>query len=268
MIKMHIISDLVLGFNEFSIEEEQIPDVDLVILNGNLGIIKRAMFYAETLCRKYPDIQFVFNCGETEYHSSPPKFLGELDESISIRKFSNSTWPTNLHWSKEPQLITLRNGIQVDVLCTYGYPFIHGLSIPWEETIWFKNYVMDIVQDTKTLTQGYWKKPETTSDVNHGYGCVFASKEWINAQHEKEWKLVQDWEIKETGLKILVTHINPHNDTRFHGQIVSPYKIHLKDGIWVGSNTPSNGTLFLGANLYSNPGRGMLARQKVISVNL
>jgi hypothetical protein len=37
MTKIHVISDLFLGFNEFSTEEEHIPDVDLVIVNGKVS---------------------------------------------------------------------------------------------------------------------------------------------------------------------------------------------------------------------------------------
>ena len=65
MIKVHVISDLFLGFNEFANpEDEVLPEVDLVILNGNIGHLKRGMLYAETLCRKYPETQFVYNLGE------------------------------------------------------------------------------------------------------------------------------------------------------------------------------------------------------------
>lgn len=264
MIKIHVISDLFLGFNEFSDQDENIPDVDLVILNGNLGMMKRGMLYAETLCKNHPDTQFVFNGGETEYHYTVPKIIGELDESMALRKFGNPTWPKNLHWSKTRQLITLRNNLQVDILCTYGYPNIVSSSIAWEDTVWFKNYSMGILDDFPE--HGDWAKPANASPVVHGYSPIFATKDWINEQHQKEYELVKKWEIEETGLKILVTHINPYEDSRCQGQSVTPYKIHLKDGLWISSNTECDGLLFLGANLYSNPGRGSVPRGKIITV--
>lgn len=266
MIKIHVISDLFLGFNEFSIEEEQLPDVDLVIFNGNLGLLKRGMLYVEKLCNKYPDTQFVYNGGQTEYHVACPKFIGELDESLTYRKLSNSSWPSNLHWSKEPMLIKLKNDIIIDVLCTYGYPFIHKYDIPWEETIWYRDYVMEIKDDFPKEKKDDWSRPADTSDVNHGLYPVFATKDWINEQHLKEWKLVKNWEINIKHSKILVTHINPYKDSRCQGQTVSPYKIHLENGIWIGSDTFCDKVQFLGSRLYSNPGRGSKARQHVISV--
>jgi hypothetical protein len=253
-----------LGFNEFSTEEEQLPDVDLVILNGNIGQLKRCMLYAETLCKKYPDIQFVVNLGEVEYHSSCPKHMGELEESLNIRRSANLDWPKNLHWSTDSQMVTLRNGIKVDILCLYGYPQIYSHSIPWEETIWHKTYTMDILYEFPE--SGPWHKPNETSNVRHGYCPVFATKDWINKQHAKEWIIARNWEVKVTCLKILVTHINPYKDTRCAGQKVAPYLIHLHNGIWIGSNTECNDVSFLGGRLYSNPGRGSQARHKVITV--
>lgn len=268
MTKIHVISDLYLGFNEFSIEEEQIPDVDLVILNGNIGLLKRSMLYAETLCQKYPDTQFVYNYGHAECYKGPPKYVEELDQGLEIRKNSNSTWPKNLHWSKTPQSITLRNGHEINILCTYGYPNIRECSIPWTETAWYRDHLMEMYEDfpMDKYADGDWGRPRGTSPVNHGWYPLFASREWIQEQHQKEWKLVQDWEVNGKGLKILVTHINPYKDSRCEGQKVSPYLIHLNHGYWIGSNVECNGALFLGAKLYSNPGRGPLARQKVITI--
>jgi hypothetical protein len=267
MTKIHVISDLNLGFNEFSTEEELIPDVDLVIFNGNLGLMKRGMLYVETLCRKYPSTQFVYNGGQTEYHAACPKFIGELDESLSMRKFSNASWPSNLHWSKKSMIIKLRNDISVDVLCVYGYPHIHSHDVDWTQTIWYRDYVMDVKNDFPKEKQADWSRPEGTSDVEHGFYPVFATKDWINKQHEIEWKLVKNWEINITCLKILVTHLNPYKDSRYIGQTTSPYKIHLEHGIWIASDTPCDGIQFLGSRLYSNPGRGTDARQHIITVN-
>ena len=144
MIKVHVISDLDLGFTEFADPiDETIPDVDLVILNGNIGHLKRSMLYAETLCNKYPNIPFVYNLGEKElYWDNIEKFTGETIQGLTIRKRTNTTWPKNLYWdSKESLIITLQNGQEVDVLCTYGFPKIYSYEGNWEDTSWHKNYI-------------------------------------------------------------------------------------------------------------------------------
>ena len=66
--KVHIIHDLLYGFNEpTSPEDLQLLDVDLVILNGNIGYTaKRSWHYAYQIAHLYPNIQFVFNDGYTE----------------------------------------------------------------------------------------------------------------------------------------------------------------------------------------------------------
>ena len=265
---MHIISDLFLGFNEFSLEEEIIPEVDLVILNGNLGALKRGMLYAEKICRKHPNIEFIFNPGDTEAHHSVPKTLNEMEESLRIRQQSSPTWPKNLHYNTNNIILQLQTGEKVDVLCLYGYPKIHDVSVPWEETVWFQYHVSELVHSF-TGNKYYGKPLETTSAEIcwHGWYPVFATKEWINEQHEIELQKVKTWELTDNGCrKILVTHINPYKDKRCLNQVVTPYLIHLNNGTWVTSNVPVNGVQFLGSKLYSNPGRGVEARGKIVSV--
>lgn len=268
MVKIHVISDLFLGFNESSPEEEIIPDVDLVVLNGNIGQLKRSMFYAETLCKKYPQIQFIFNNGETEIFPTVPKFVGETDESISVRKLTNASWPKNLHWSKDPMMITCSNNVKIDVLCTYGFPKIINSTVPWETTEWYKNHVLDMTLELQE--EGSWSKPKESSAVRHGAGPVFPSIERINQEHEKELVQVRNWELApslDARFKMLVTHVNPFKDARTDVLTHKPYLFHLNKGIWISSNQPCNGVQFLGGKLYSNPGRGPLARQKIITVN-
>jgi hypothetical protein len=269
MTKIHVISDLFLGFNEFSTEEEHIPDVDLVIVNGNIGLLKRSMLYTETLCKKYPDTQFIYNYGQTESAKGPPKYLKELDDGFTIRKNANDGWPKNLHWSKEPQLIKLRNGHELNILCTYGYPHIYECSIPWTDTVWHRDHMMNILDDVPLdkFSNGDWGRPRTSSPVNHGWHPIWATKEWINEQHKKEWDLVRNWEVYGKGYKILVTHFNPYKDSRYEGQKTGAYNIHLNQGLWIGADTECNGVKFVGGRLYSNPGRGPLARQKVITID-
>jgi len=267
MIKIHVISDLFYGFNEFSDPiDETIPDVDLVIINGNIGHIKRGMFYAEKLCLKYPDIQFVYNLGETErYYMAAVKITNEIELGLNIRKTSNSSWPKNLHWSQDPMIINLKDFNSVDVLCTYGFPKIHQYEGSWEDTNWYKNYVSEMVETIDPTS--YKHKPKDTSNVNHGTLPMWASVDWINEQHEKEYQKVKKWELEPTVTKILVTHINPYNDQRLINQTVSPYKIHLYNQYWIASNTKVENIKMLGSRLYSNPGRGIVARSRILTIN-
>lgn len=267
MIKIHVISDLFLGFNEPSPEDEVLPDVDLVVINGNIGLVKRSMFYAERLCLKYPNIQFIVNLGQSELYSTVPKFVGELVDSLNIRKSANASWPKNLHWSTDPQVVTCNNGTKIDVLCVYGFPKINSLTVPWETTVWYKNHILEMTYDISET--GTWKKPFETSHVEHGAAPKFPSVQDINKEHEKERRFIRAWELNqnsEGSFKLLVTHLNPHNDPRCQGMVVSPYLIHLYKGIWISAYTKCNGVGMLGAKLYSNPGRGSHARQNVIIV--
>lgn len=262
--KIHIISDLFLGFNELCPDEEKIPDVDLVIINGNIGHIKRAMLYIETLCKKYPDIPFILNLGEYEQRTGTGKSFKELSTQLEIRKNSSNNWPQNLHWSQKPIIVTCKNGAIFNVLSVYGYPKIHSYEDEWKDTRWAKYYVTEIIDDYDPTDK--WYKPAETSFVRHGPVAVYATLEWINNQHELEKQKVKEWELSEgIGIKLLITHINPYKDNRFEKQVVSPYLIHLENGLWITSNTKCNGLNFLGANLCSNPGRG-IAREVVFTV--
>lgn len=267
MFKMHIISDLNLGFNESSDPvDETIPDVDLVILNGNLGLLKRSALYAETLAKKYPNIEFIWNLGETErYWVNLEKFTGEIVESIEFRVKNDSKFPKNLHFINDSnRLITLKTGQVIDVFCTYGFPKIISYEGDWENTHWFKNYIAEIQQDTIIFPY----KPNETSHVQHGMLPIWATQVWINQYYERINLQLKRWENEITGYKILVTHINPYNDTRFKGQKVYPYSIHLNNMAWVTANTKVENIIFLGANLISNPGRGLECRSKIIELNV
>ena len=266
---IHLISDLFLGFNEFSIEEESIPDVDLAVLNGNIGLMKRGMLYATTLCKKYPKTQFIYNLGQTElYFLGTEKFQGEYKEQVLSRKSLDKDWPPNLHLTFEDSLqIELTNNRKVDVFCAYGFPQIHEVSIPWKQTNWAKNYNGRICPPDDPEGKKYL--PRGTSNVSHGHITLPCDINYINDLHHKEWLKVKEWELKDnSAYKILITHINPYNDNRLIGQETSPYLIHLdKTALWLSSNTICNDIQFLGGKLYSNPGRGTAHRNQVIVMN-
>lgn len=265
MANVHIISDLFLDFNEHSDSEEVLPDgTDLVIFNGNIAKhIKRAFLYMEKLCKLYPDVQFVINLGQQELYSNYDKFVDEVPNAIQVRKDNQPNWPKNLHYSRQPMLITLKDGTQVDVLCKYGFPKIYTYEGQWEDTIWHRNHCTNIVYGHDEIAHF---KPDATSNVLHGAVPIFATKKDIDELHEKEWKAVQDWELTPTVIKILVTHINPYRDTRCSKSKVAAYNIHLEKGYWIGSDTFIDGIIFLGAKLYSNPGRGIDARSRVFKI--
>jgi len=226
------------------------------------------MLYAETLCNKYPNIPFVYNLGEKElYWDNIEKFTGETIQGLTIRKRTNTTWPKNLYWdSKESLIITLQNGQEVDVLCTYGFPKIYSYEGNWEDTSWHKNYISHTLLNAVNPNY-YPNKPKDTSNVDHGHLPIWANMDWINEQHQLEEIRVKNWELTQTSYKILVTHINPYNDARCDNQTTGPFQIHLNNGLWIASNTVIESMKFLGAKLVSNPGRGLIARSKVVCVN-
>lgn len=261
MTTIHVISDLHLGAGEIAEEESIIPDVDLVIINGNIGFdLKRSMFYAENLAHRYPKTQFVCNLGQTELYSSCriPKYTDEVHKTLKTRITHNNFWPNNLHLNTESKILELRDGSTVDVLTLFGFPKIHRYNGKWEDHFWYKYIISEVSFDYLNY------KLANTSNVDHGEIPIWASLEWVNKQHDIESSRAREWELTPGHRKILVTHINPLNDSRCNNQVVSPYLIHLQHGLWVASNTKQKNHLFVGARLVSNPGRGKAARGEVI----
>lgn len=261
MFKVHVISDLDYNFNEFSDPIDlDLPEVDLIIINGNISdYLKRSMLYAEQIANKYRDIPVIFNRGELErFIGFFPKFDGEGEESVNIRQWANPTWPKNLYFENNIKL-NLKSGDAVDILCAYGFPLIHEYEGAWENTHWYKNYVAEVTENQKLFI------PYGVSDVYSGQGPIWATKEWINKQHMIELEKIKKWEINKTSYKILVTQINPYNDHRYKNQKVTSFNIHLANKLWI--TTGQTDINYVGAKLRSNPGRGLLARRKVLSID-
>jgi len=263
MTTIHIISDLFLGFNERATEEHNIPDVDLVIVNGNMGHPKRTMLFLETLCAAHPDKIFIYNLGYTErYKTAGGKWVNEVEQAGKIRSIINDLWPKNLYRPlNESTIITTRNNAKFDVLGVFGFPKISGHIGPWENT-WYHRHISSGI--TEDFRHPLFKKPKDTSDVDHGKIPLFATLDFINEQHEYETNLIKQWEIQETHPKILITHINPFKDSRNENLNVNPHLIHLNKGLWVTANTKVSGIKFLGADLVSNPGRGLEPRSHIV----
>lgn len=263
-LRIHLISDLDYGFNEFSDPIDlELPEVDLIVLNGNLGVIKRSMLYAEAICKKYPTIPVIYNMGRLErYELSIPKSDEEVMDSVLTRLKLNPNTPQNLYVSNLPQQIQFNNGFTIDILTTFGFCKIHQTETDWENTTWYKKIVKGVYWATGKI-EGL-----NTDDVAHGHIPVFATKDWVNESYEKELNMVRTWELSGGHKKLLITSINPIEDPLYKGITNSPYLIHLENGLWLSSGPKVNVSNFLGAHLVSNPGRGNLARQNVILFDL
>lgn len=272
MFNIHVISDLDYGYNEHTDPEDLVlpEEADLVVLNGNIGVVKRVFLYLYELCEKYPDKQFVFNFGELErYFRIMPKVQYEGEESLSLRMRNSKEWPKNLHW-KDPRadeglLITLRNNQTISVFTAYGFPKLHKYEGVWEDTYWYRNYCAAIqLKDDLELLE---VKPKEYYDASYGQIPIWATPEWINEQFRLTDLKVKKWEENLKHFGVFVTHLNPFNDSRLKNMTISPYNIHLENLIWITSNTKVNNINYLGAKLYSNPGRGKLARSEYITVD-
>lgn len=263
MTSIHIISDLFLGFNERATEEHNIPDVDLVIVNGNIGHAKRTMLLLETLCKAHPDKVFIYNLGYTEkFKTAGGKWINEAEQAAKVRSKMNNTYPINLFFPvTESMVVTTRNNAQFDILCVFGFPKISSYNGRWEDS-WYHTHVSSGL--TTDINHPLFKKPKDTSNVDHGLIPLMATVDFINEQHAIETEIIRKWEINPTHPKILVSHINPYKDTRNQNLTVNPHLIHLKDGLWVTANTKVENINFLGARLVSNPGRGLEPRSHVV----
>lgn len=273
MFKIHVISDLLYGFHEPTEPADEIlpPDVDLVIFNGNLATNpKRSILYAYTMAKKYPDVQFVYNLGMYErYWKMIPKYEYEREDNIAIRISSGGDWLPNLHW-KDPRIeggliITLRTGQTIDVFPVYGFPKIHSFEGSWEDTFFHQNH--SVCFHSKDAIEWWTDKPKETSYVSFGALPVWATKDWVNEKFDEINMRIKRWEVNLKHYGILVTHLSPYNDTRLSNCKVSPYEIHLNDRIWITAHDRVKNVNYLGARLYSNPGRGLERRTEVIELD-
>lgn len=272
MFKIHVISDLDYGYNEPTDPEDTVipEEADLVIVNGNVGRIKRSCLYTFALCEKYPDKQFVYNFGEIErYFKNMPKVENDAEESMALRVSNSRDWPKNLHW-KDPRnsdglIITLRTGQTISVFAVYGFPKLHSYEGDWEDSYWYRIYGVGVKM--KDEMKDWEVKPKEYYDASYGQVVLWATPEWVNEQFYDMEKKVREWELNLKHFGVFVTHLNPYNDTRLTNMTTSPYRIHLNNLVWITSNTPVDNINYLGAKLYSNPGRGKLARSRCITVD-
>lgn len=275
MFTVHLISDLYFGFNEPTPEEElNIPEeVDLIVINGNIGAPKRSMYYAHELCKKYPDRQVIWNPGETEKYwgNMPKESEWEFDDATKIRKSSSSDWPDNLHW-KDPRdeqgiLVTLRNGQTVDVYTDYGFPKILSYGGRWEDTYWYRNY--GVVGEYVHNLHKWDHRPVEADIVQHGVVPIWFTVDYMNTRFKEAETRIRNWELslksrEQQGL--IVTHINPYTDDRCKNCSASFFNIHIKNMYWL-TTGESNRVNYLGGKLYCNSGRGAVKRSQVVQIN-
>ena len=269
--KIHLIHDLYYGFNEpTSPEDLELPECDIVIFNGNLAEHgQRSMRYAQELCSKYPNIQFVYNEGYIErYRLISDKWEYEYENSIATR-LSQPDWPKNLHW-KDPRStkgleILLQTGQTISVWTAFGFPNIVDYEGDWEDT-WFYCNICEGQIPVYKLDSDIL--PETDIKI---FGDIdkWATEEFIKQKYTEQHNMIRDWETKQIADKyygILVTHISPYKDPRLEGMSYTGYNIHLHNRVWATTNQNLK-VNYVGADLVSNPGRGSGSRRKVLEVD-
>tara|TARA_R100000951_G_scaffold54485_1_gene45819 strand:- start:635 stop:1453 length:819 start_codon:yes stop_codon:yes gene_type:complete len=269
--KVHLIHDLNYGFNEpTEAADLELPDCDLVILNGNLAQSgKRSIYYSFELCSRYPNIQFIFNEGYNErYLGQSDKWEYEHENNMSFRA-KQDAWPQNLHW-KDPRSpdgleILLQTGQTISVWPAFGFPNVVKYNSDWEDTWFYCN-----------ICEGQIPVYKLESDILPGtdlkiFGDIdkWASEEFIKQKYTEQHNMIRDWETKQIADKyygILVTHISPYNDVRLEGISYTGYNIHLHNRIWATTHINKK-VNYVGADLVSNPGRGSGPRGKVLEVD-
>lgn len=257
MIKAHVISDLLLGFIEFTDPvEETLPDCDLVFIVGNLGHIKRGMIYIEKLCAKYPNKQFIFNIGRTE--GTGQKNNTELVDGLLTRQKLSEFWPKNLRYAHQQPIKIELNGGKLDILCLHGYPYIIENSVDkqsWKSSSWYKYVSHGVTYDQNEF------KPKDSSDVYHGWFPKVSNVERCREAHDTEYSIIKNWLSSRSNdeRKILVTALSPLNDPCLPKLEYIMYP-DINPDMWIVGGT----SVDLETNhyrLYGNSGRGNLARE-------
>lgn len=263
MIKIHVISDLDLGFNEFANPvDETLPACDLVVFNSNPD--KRNLLYIETLCKKYPEIQFLMN-GAKPLLSMPTQAPG-LENQLTARQLISDHWPSNLHVSCSWPISITVNDQKLDVLCLYGTPKFSNPEVDISQSVFCKRHrgSFGMTEDHSLF------RPKNADDVYHGEFPILPTAKLSNYSHDIEEQFAKKWELtynETSGKKLLVTHMSPLLEPMLDGFGYSIYTgIHLDGGVWITAHKSWNKAVYLGARLLSNPGRGAEARSRVFEV--
>lgn len=262
MFKAHVISTLDLYDNEWADEiDETLPECDIVFIAGNNGTAKRSMLFAETLCKKYPDVQFVYLNGKRELIRQ--KVRTQISDGITARKTFSELWPDNLHFSFEkPISITIKDK-KLDILCLHGYPLVtdNVSNEEWKNTSWFKFVNHGLTEDPN------YCRPEGISDATRGYFPIWSTPDLCLQDHNYEQEIVNRWlNNKEPDtIQILVTSLSPVDDISLPN---IPYTIfpNIKVDYWFAGGSDCD-IATESYYLHSNLGRGSVARGKVLTIN-
>lgn len=258
MIDLHVISDLDYYLTEkIDPKEFIIPNVDLVVIAGNLGWVRKTFYFAEELTKLYPDTQFVVNLGVLEIVNQKYEF--QMRDGLYARQKYYDKWPKNLHYRFEEPIELEIKGRSLDILCTFGFPHIDETvedNKVWRNNKWYRFAYHGITHD-----QNYFK-PKMAADVYHGWSPIWSTPELCREDHAKEVEVIQSWLSKkrEGSTQLLVSALGP-NSKEYLGDI--PYTMYqgTRPDYWIAGGDENTESYVL-----SNPGRGSLARSKVFTV--
>ena len=258
MIDLHVIGDVDYYITEkFTPSELQLPDVDLVILTGNVGYIKKTFHYAEELAALNPNTQFIVNLGILEVVNQ--KHENQMRDGLYARQLYHEHWHKNLHYKLEESIKLTIKDRNLDILCTSGFPYIDESvsdGKEWRSNRWYKFAYHGITHDQKYF------KPKMAADVYHGWSPIWSTPELCRKDHDREVEVISHWieNKEEDSTQILVSALGPKckeylGDTR--------YRMYdsVKPDYWVTGGGDSTESYIL-----SNPGRGSLARNKVFTI--
>jgi hypothetical protein len=257
MIDLHVISDLALFmFEHTDPVDEVLPDCDLVIFAGNCGYVKRTMVYAEMLCNKYPDKQFIVNLGMKELPFQ--KNSTEIRDGLMVRHAHSELWPENLHFKYQKPIKLKIKDRELDILCMFGFPYIDEnvqADEVWKSTEWYRYAYHGLTHNQNDF------KPKGASDVNHGHFPIWSTPALCREYHDKELEIVKAW-LGDGGAdsKILITALSPIDDPCLSGIQYTMYS-EIEPDHWI-----FGGSAIKTSKLYGNPGKGAACRSEVLCI--
>lgn len=241
-MKLHIYSDLGLRYLEFADSvDETVPDCDAVIVAGNISTdAKRSLLFQETLGQHNKPIFLNFGLLEFSRGSYCLETLISAHTRYGVKKDSNCYYKHNAN--------TILPELKLDVLPLFGWPKLDSQ----EE--------LDSTKLGKINLEIVWGMYYDEEGVAVNTFDPYPTK-WnrINELHEQEQQVLSDWltdQHTSDNTKVLVVG---HN----YANII---KADLTNVILIVPNDVAQDTAFNNGRLYSNPGRGVLPRSRILTV--
>jgi hypothetical protein len=262
MIKAHVISDLYLLENEWADPiDETMPECDIVFVNGNNGVVKRSILLAETICKKYPEIQVIYLNGRRELIRQKEKTL--INDGLTARKFYSDLWPKNLHFAFEKQIHLTIKETKLDILCLHGYPHIPNDDVDvelWKSTSWYRYVNHGLTSDPN------YCRPKGISDASRGEFPIWSTPRLCREAHDREHDIIKQWnDLREEGVvKILATSLSPVDDHSLIGIEYTMYPGISVDHWVVGGHQTDMS--YSDYHLHGNPGSGLSARTRTFII--